>query len=338
MRVAVAGQAELPLPLIAYDLPWASVAPARAAIAAAALESLGLTIAALRCELGETARPASTEPFGRLCPYRPDRYGLTLEDLTEAKLIDLRLAPCRDSNGRFTYSAEWMRRWDLRLTKTPKEAPKGAHAPADSRAAMPIRLWPPEVATVEKLPSKISQLRQVAPMAGICISLDAGSLDAGLPLASRCQADVVAVRADDWPSAHAAQLAALVLLTRQRLDAAGRSATRLVIVPPPAVTADDVVKLLALGADVVAVDGWCRPAMERSPTAVADDWAAATLGVRTRTATDAVLQVETAALQAELGRVVSLVESTGVASVSKLCPQHLTSLDPAIPGVRLAAV
>lgn len=337
MRAAVAGQIELPLPLVAYDLPWASVALPRAAIAAAALEALGLTVAALRCELGETSRPPSTAaaaPSGRLCPYRPDRYGLTLEDLTAAKLIDIRLASSRDTHGRFVYSAECMRRWDLRRAKAPKEA----HAPTASHAAMPTRHWPPDVPTTDKLPGKISQLRLLAPSAAICVSLDAGSLDAGLPLIVRCQADVLALRADDWAPAHAAQLAGLVTLTRHWLDANGRNTVGVIIVPPPAITADDAVKLLALGADMVAVDGWCGSAMERSPAAAADDWAAATLGVRTRTATDAISQVETTALQAQLARVVSLVESIGVASVSELSPQHLITLDPAIPGVRRARI
>lgn len=333
LRVALTERLALPLPLIAYDLPWASIAPPRAAVVADALDALGITVAALRCELGEvdrTPNAAVDANPGRLCPYRPDRYGLTADDLTAAKIVDVRLAACRDPSGHFTYAPERMQRWDLRLTR----ALRNVH----SHTAMPVRHWPPDVASIDKLPTKISQLRQLAPSAAICVSLETSSLDRGLPIVVRSQAELLAIRADDWSPAYGKQLAGVIVSTRKWLNANSPIPVRLVVVPPPSITADDVVKLLALGADMVAVDSWCGLLMDRSPSEEADDWAVATLGVSTRPATDAAPSLKTAAIEERLGRITALVESMGVASVTELNLQHLIALDAGIPGMKCAGL
>lgn len=332
MRVAITDQLALPLPVLAYDLPWADIDAPQAAVVADALDALGITVAALQCELGETNRQPSAAAdarINRLCPYRPDRYGLTGDDLAAAKIVDLRLASGRHPSGKFVYGPERMRRWDLR-----------SKAPKDARfyTAMPIRNWPPDVQSVATLPRKVSQLRQLAPSAAICVSMGADWLENGLPVVARSKADMMAIRADDWPAAHAAPLAALIVAVRRWLDANQGGSIHLIVVPPPAIDADDVVKLLALGADLVAVDGWCSKMMERSDAAAADDWAVATLGVSTRHTADAVSDIETTILQDRLTRLAALVESTGVATVAELSPQHLIALSPGIPGVRCAGL
>lgn len=333
MRVAVTEQLGLPLPVLAYDLPWADVEALQAAVVADALDAIGITVAALQCELGEANGPPSAVAdarTSRLCPYRPDRCGLTVDDLTAAKIVDIRLTSCRHGSGRFVYSPEQMQRWDLRLAKATKET--------HSNAAMPIPHWPPDVATTEKLAGKVSQLRHLAPAAAICVSLGADSLHTGLPIVARSKADLLAIRADHWPAANGAQLAGLILAARRWLNTNDGGAIRLIVVPPPTIDADDVVKLLALGANAVAVDGWCRKILARSSSAAADEWAAATLGVNPRTAADAIAKVETVALEERLARIAALVESTGVASVAELGPQHLLAFDSEVPGVRHAGL
>lgn len=336
MRVPLTDRIGLPLPILAYDLPWSEVVSERAAMVADALDELGIAVAALRCELGnhstEPAAGASPQSSAytlsnRFCPYRPERYGLRVEDLTTAKIIDVRLVAGRDSEGRFDYSPAQMRRWDLRAGRRPDTADA-------FDAPMPAMLWPPDVRALDRLPDKIAELRQLAPTAAISISLGTDALESGLPRVLQSGAEILAIRADDWPQADTAQLAARIAHTRQWLDANEGKKVRMIVVPPPSAGAMDCVKVLALGADMVAVDGWCDAIMQQHPKVVTEDWAAATLGVSTRPAPAPVPDVDTAVLRSHIDRMAALIESTGVAHVSELGPQHLVSTGPTIPGVR----
>lgn len=335
MRVPLTDRIGLPLPLIAYDLPWSAVDAERAAIVADALDELGITVAALRCELGNrdsqpaagaAPQTASLSLSNRCCPYRPERYGLRVEDLKTAKLIDVRLVAGRDAEGRFDYSPAQMRRWDLR---SGRKVDRGDAFDTP----MATMHWPPDVRALDRLPAKVAELRQLAPAAAICISLGTEGLELGLPLVLDSGADVLAIRADDWsPSegsqseasqSSGAQLAACITRTRQWLNTHDGRRVRMIVVPPPAVDAMDCVKILALGADMVAVDGWCTPILQPRPKAMTEDWAATTLGVSTRPPPAATPEVDTAGLRSRIDHMAALIESTGAASVSELGSQHL---------------
>ncbi|WP_164104094.1 hypothetical protein [Candidatus Laterigemmans baculatus] len=340
LRVPLTDRIGLPLPLLAYDLPWSTVDSERAARVADALDELGIAVAALGCELGtRPSQPATAQASpaaavalsNRFCPYRPERYGLRIEDLTAAKVIDIRLAASRDGSGRFNYSPAQMRRWDLRGARK-------ADRNESLDVSTPTMHWPPDVRTLEELPGKVAELRQLAPAAAIGISLGLDSLELGLPIVRDAKAEILTIRADDdlqrdattanggSSTAHlsaARSLANCVARTRRWLDAHGGRQIRLIVVPPSEADAGDCVKLLALGAAVVAVDGWCKPLLAPRPPEANDDWAAATLGVSTRPAAPATPEVDTAELQSRIERMIALVESTGVASLSELGPEHV---------------
>ena len=116
-------------PLFWYDPNWCDMAAAQADSLAVAVAEMDTLVSALRSELAppdqcskfhsqsqdvdrnEPKDSASTQdsetcdPFPRIVPYRPERYGLTVRDFDGASVIDLRLTMSRDESGTFRFFA-----------------------------------------------------------------------------------------------------------------------------------------------------------------------------------------------------------------------------------------
>ncbi len=240
------GQRAAPWPLFWYDPPWHHVAPAVAQQIAAAVDRLRIPVAALGRDFGLDDLSTAGLQFGCV-PYRPDRYGLTAEDLDAADTIDIRLARVRDEWGRFAYSSAQVQRWLDR---------------EDVAVSIPAPGWPAELTEVAELAGKLHQLRQLNPAATCAISIPPYRLPAELPGVAAVRPDVVILRMDDSDEIVGNHLARIVAQARALLEQAslsGPSTVALWLVLPNAPTPDDCAKLFALGANAIAIDWWCQP-------------------------------------------------------------------------------
>ncbi len=330
MRVLLDGRIALPSPWVAYELPWHQVTRVRAARFADALDGLGIAVAGLQNELSPD-EPNEPSPRLTICPYRGDRYGLELADLRKAKIVDLRLAHTRGADGLPTYDAEQMRRWDRRTNRT-------QHSDAAPFGSMNAVCWPPDVASRTKLSGKVSQLRSLAPEAIVCVSIGPDHLQEDLPLIMDSGAQMVALRMENWPAHYADLFARRIASTRDLLERSQTDKLALMVIPPASIDVEDYVKILALGADLVAVDGLCISAMREPKRDVSvADWAAVTLGVATAPVLEPEPEIDLAMLAENLQSLRSVVELTGVGSVTDLQRKHLVSFGLALPGVSVEA-
>ena len=267
----------IPLPLFWYDPRWSTLTTSQADQLAIAVSRLNVLVSALRSDLsGSDIEPkfhapqsdkaeddaaAAQDPtfFPRIVPYRPERYGLSPKDFDQASIIDVRLMMPRDTSGRFAYSPDQIARWE---SKPELDEGQGEWVPAAT--------FPPDVDSFEKLSSKLHQLRQLAPTAAVFTSIGPFRMEEEIPLALSSQPDGLIVRLDEV-ALEPLQLAALTRRARQLMNAAKAPSpasdqandTPLWIVPGE-ITADDAVKLIALGADAIGIDAWCNPLMDPS--------------------------------------------------------------------------
>jgi hypothetical protein len=231
---------------------------------AVAVSRLGILVSALRSDLAsahahspfhdepadpqpETSADPSTvrPPLPRIVPYRPERYGLSDRDFEGATLIDVRLTMHRDESGRFAYSAAQIERW---------EATPSGH-PVSGGGWVPSATFPPDVTSMEHLAIKLDQLRMLAPEAVVFVTIGAWHLTRELTAVIRSQPDGLILRLDQL-DADGLDLAFLTRQARALADRAGGAHLPLWVVPG-AITVDDAVKLIALGASAVAIDRWC---------------------------------------------------------------------------------
>jgi hypothetical protein len=344
LRMKINERLALPTPLVAYDLPWCERPPEVACFVADRLGALGIAVAGMRSEFFQTGdETQNTVPDIDLaiCPYRPERYGLQTEDLRAARIVDVRLAQHRDHRGLPIYSAATMRRWDRRAARM-------ADRDMRSFGELESLAWPPDVAEASKLSTKVAQLRQLAPRAVISLSIDAHRALFDLPLLLRAHPDLITLRADTWPVTRATALVELLTHTLDAIPAATRAdeaagttggearpaPPQLVLVPPTGIDELDVIKLIALGVRLVAIDGWCRdliaPHRHRQTAA---EWAAANLGVRT----DAVASsenIDVAALQQRIATLRNWLEAAGASHLDELSRSHLATYGDRLAGVR----
>ncbi|MGB7343732.1 MAG: hypothetical protein WBD20_05945 [Pirellulaceae bacterium] len=252
------------LPLFWYDPLWSNLSTQQADDLAVAVSRYDVLVSALHSDLSgpdtqstfhapQTVEPEDETPttptfFPRIVPYRPERYGLSPSDFDQATIIDVRLMMPRDTSGRFAYSPEQIARWES------KPEVEGAWVPAAT--------FPPDVDSFERLSSKLNQLRLLAPAAAVFTSIGPYRLEEEVPLALSSQPDGLIVRFDEV-ALEPLQLAALTRRARQLMNTAKAKKTPLWIVPGE-ITADDAVKLVALGADAIGVDAWCNPLMDDS--------------------------------------------------------------------------
>ena len=247
---------ELKVPLFWYSPQWHDFSVGVANQVAFRATQWSFPVTALRSELsGPESQSAihtatsnedgdgSSSPL-RIVPYRPERYGLSPEDFDDAAVIDVRLSLARDATGRFAYSPAQLQRWEA----TPPDQPLAGGG------WVPAATFPPDVDSFEQLASKLRQLRSLSPSAAVFLSINPFRLAEELPKALSSKPDGIILVMNDT-ELEGLQLAALTHRTRRLMELSGAADMPLWIVPG-AVTADDAVKLVALGASAVAIDGW----------------------------------------------------------------------------------
>jgi hypothetical protein len=246
---------EIALPLFWYDPPWHHVAAESADTIATAVAQQGILVSALRSDLASPnneptlhAEQQTEEPqrilLPRMVPYRPERYGLSNQDFDGATIIDVRLEVNRDTSGRFAYAPEQIERWEATPTNEPLAG--GGWVAAAT--------FPPDVVSLQHLSSKLNQLRCLSPRAAVFVSIGAYRLREELLAVLANQPDGVIIRMDQL-ELDGLQLAKLTQFARNLAIQAKVPDLPLWIVPGE-VSADDVAKLITLGASAVAVDHW----------------------------------------------------------------------------------
>ncbi len=285
-------------PLFWYDPPWHAIDAESADVIAEAVARLGIVVSALRRDVSGLETPASfhtnhyaggthsdstvaceLQPLPRMVPYRPERYGLGESDFDGAKIIDVRLAVARDATGRFAYSPEQIKRW---------ESTSDDH-PLAGGGWVPAATFPPDVPALERLHSKLNQLRVLSPKAAVFVSISPYRLDQDLPAVIQQKPDGVILRADDVQLTGLA-LAAMTRRARQWMKQENVPLMPLWVVPGK-VSADEAVKLIALGASGVAIDHWCNPIIEVADEAT-DQSKAARMGFKSIRSTRSQVMVE----------------------------------------------
>lgn len=252
----------LKLPLFWYDPPWSEVAVDSADAIAAAVARLGVLVSALRSDLAsaddepELHGGRASEAIGvhrqvadhlpRIIPYRPERYGLSDRDFDGAAIVDVRLAMRRNSTGRFAFTPKEIGRWEATQAGSPLAG--GGWVPAAS--------FPPDVEGLNKLEGKLNQLRLLAADAAVFVSIAPHRLIEELPAVLRSQPDGVILRLNELDLS-ALELAHCVKQTRAMMDEQQHERLPLWVVPGE-ISANDAAKLIALGANAVAIDSWCQ--------------------------------------------------------------------------------
>ncbi len=196
-----------------------------------------------------------TGAFSRIVPYRPERYGLSDLDFDDARIIDVRLTIRRDDSGRFAFSPDQIQRWEA--------TPEGQ--PLAGGSWVPAATFPPDVASIKHLSSKLDQLRILSPSAAVFVSVGPFRLEEDLPRIVAAKPDGLMVRLDEL-RLDGLQLA---LTVRRCCELARESASRdlpVWVVPGPT-TPDDAVKLILLGASGIAIDHWCEPLIHEAVNA-----------------------------------------------------------------------
>ena len=263
---------EFDVPLFWYDPPWHDVSADAADVIATAVAELGVLVSALRRDLSGVDREPgfhatereeneqdddagdseeAFEPLPRIVPYRPERYGLSDRDFDAARIIDVRLLMTRDPSGRFAYSPQQIERWEA----TP------AGEPLAGGGWVPSATFPPDVASMQHLSSKLSQLRALSPTAAVFVSMGPHRLNKELPEIIANKPDGLILRLDELPL-DGLQLASVTRHARQLIDQMVGEEFPLWVVPGE-ITPDDAVKLIACGASAVAIDDWCNPIIEQ---------------------------------------------------------------------------
>ncbi|MEM0925588.1 MAG: hypothetical protein AAGJ83_06090 [Planctomycetota bacterium] len=255
---------DLPLPLFWYDPPWIDLPVAFASSLASAVGDLGVTTSGLMRDFAEGEEvpnffcpnhvPPEEDDDGsvetylpRMTPYRAERYGLLPEDFDNTAVVDVRLAAARNASGRFAYSPEQMLRWERAVGE---ETISGGGLVACSS-------FPADIASTKQGRVKLEQLRRLAPTAVIVVSIDAYDLETSLITALLTKPDAIILRMDQ-PEWEGIRLASVIRTAKAFLAAHSKRRRPLWIVPG-AVSSRDVAKLIALGADAVAIDHWCNP-------------------------------------------------------------------------------
>ena len=265
------------LPLFWYAPDWYKIPIELAGPLAHAVSRWGVQVAALRREIAKPDlesllhQPLPSEPavqrqngppdhrqdqpsaenrssfLARIVPYRPERYGLQAEDFDGAAIVDVRLTLARDASGRFAFPPAQVARWEA----TPADEPLAGGGWVAAAA------FPPDVVSIEHLSVKLQQLRTLSPGAAIFVSVNPFRLRQELPGILAAEPDGVILRLDQI-SLDGLQLAGLTRHARTLMNENAAAEMPLWIVPG-AVSADDAVKLIALGASAIAIDSWCNP-------------------------------------------------------------------------------
>lgn len=255
----------LPLPLMWIDPPWSIVNPSAADALASGIASVGVSVSALLSDLSSDAAPArfhdaaNDELRSRILPYRPERYGLHSSDFDEVSIVDLRLTITRDQSGRFAFSPDQIARWES--TNQGEPLAGGGWVPAAT--------FPPDVASLDKLHSKINQLRALAQNAAVMVSLSPHRIEQDLAVVMQQKPDGLILRCNDPgisdPGISGLMIASTLRRARAWLDKHNHVTAQL-WVDPGMISPADAVKLIHLGATGIAIDSWCEPLLDHLAT------------------------------------------------------------------------
>lgn len=248
-----------PSPLFWDSPPWYTWPPIVAEAIFLAMQSRGLLVSALESELGRVGQmiqgPSDCElGIPRMLPYRNERYGLADVDFDHAMVVDMRLSPRRDHTGRFAYSAMRLGRWEA----TPDDQP------LSGGGWIPAMTLPPDVPDLQRLSSKVAQLRVLAPGAAVILSVTPEWIDDHLADLIAAEPDAILIRLGQIRMTGIA----FAQFTRRLLSRV-ETIQRIPIwlSPPKSLTkrplsVSDSIKTIALGVSAIAVDSWLEGVIE----------------------------------------------------------------------------
>ncbi|TWU57687.1 hypothetical protein [Rubripirellula reticaptiva] len=331
IRRSDGSELSLDSPLFWFDPPWDWVDADSADVIAESVAQRGIVVSALRRDLSDSETPSALhvnhrtgrptdhsgdscklQPLPRIVPYRPERYGLCAADFDGASIVDVRLTVTRDDTGRFAYSPEQIKRWEQASEERPLAG--GSWAPAAT--------FPPDIPSMDRLHSKLNQIRMLSPSSAVFVSISPYRLDQDLPQVIQQKPDGVILRADDVQF-DGLTLVAMTRRARQWMKHENVANMPLWIVPGD-ITPDDAVKLIALGASGVAIDSWCNAIIESAEQST-EQSTAARMGFKSARSTPSTFLIEL--VQHHLEESLERFDGLSHSILQVPCDERLASLD-----------
>jgi hypothetical protein len=231
----------LPLTLFWFDPPWHLANVERSRDVSRAMAEAGIVVSALHRDLSQRDDCDASVFAPRMAPHRCDRAGWIHRDFENVSIIDLRMTPTRNSEGRYAYESSQLQRWKNVEDEQNDEPNRGVNA----------LLFPPDWRTLSDMTMKISQLRRLSD-AAVFVSCDAANLTSMLPAIVSAKAEGVIVRTVGDP-------ASSIIAARKLLDGCEADTTmQLWIALDQSLSPADQVKCFALGANALSVDSMCN--------------------------------------------------------------------------------
>jgi hypothetical protein len=223
---------KLAWPLFWHEPPWYRISRELAQDVARQAATFGIAVSALAAEIG------IDELANRICPYRPDRFGLKPSDL-DRSIIDLRLTAMRNEDLNADYLPCQLKRWCA--------FPEHVHA--DQLFDIPH--WPADIRSLDDLVDKVHQLRTLGRNSAVWVTAHLDRIEALSPSLTAARVDGVIIQslASDLRNLPSG-------ISRLREQAP--ESFRIGIVADIA-NAEDLAICFALGADLVAVDTLLNP-------------------------------------------------------------------------------
>ena len=299
---------ELPLPLFWFDPPWHRTSVERCRDVSRAMAEVGVVVSALHRDLSQQDDCDASAFSPRMAPHRCDRAGWIHRDFENAAIIDLRMTPIRDSQGRFAYEPNQLRRWKNR-DESSSDDPEGS---------VNALLFPPDWASLDDMARKVAQLRRLSD-AAVFVSFDAIHLAAYTAASVAAGIDGIIVRTTGDP------LAAIIAARKCIDDCASPRAPALWLVSERSLSAEDCVKCFAVGADAVSVDHLCNDfLLDTDRTRSLADRAAYGLGFRPSSNDyDHIRQNASELIRPFVEQIRGYANSCGVECLADLTPEHL---------------
>lgn len=250
----------LPSRLFWCDPPWYRYENSLASMIAIAVANFGVTVAATKWDLStkseitrfhdqDSANNHGITARSRMLPYRPERFGIALEDFDNVSAIDVRLLPERDQSG-------------VPFFDVAKVAHYGAMSSDETQTepqALPSLTIPPDISGIDQLDGKLKQLRSLSPNAAIFVSILPHRLSTDLPVVAAQSLDGLILRCDESSISGLG----LIMSLSKAISLLSIHSPRLpVLLAPGSISVSDAIKLHRLGASAVAIDSWCDEVLE----------------------------------------------------------------------------
>lgn len=297
---------ELATPFFWFDPAWYQVDVERCALVANAMATCGIVVSALHTDLSQNDDVDASAFTPRMVPHRFDRAGLLYRDFASASFIDLRMAPTRDSHGRFAYPINQLLRWaNQKETQIDR--------------SIDAMTFPPDWKSLDDMGHKVNQLRRLS-SAVVFLSFDSFHLPVMMPAALKAKVDGVIVQISGDPLAS-------IVDARRMIDEGENASIPLWIVTANALSAEDCVKCFAMGADGIAVDAMCNGFLYGSNQLemTTSERAARSFGLPSAAdGNQRVFHLAKQMVERFVADVCGRAHSCGVDRLSNLCPAHLT--------------